>query len=102
MLCGDGETIAEADTLSLARRAFEKQVQLIGAAVCQVAQRLPAPPTAVVLAGSGEFLARLVLQRLANFPDLSLVTLAQQLGPELSAAACAHAVAVLAAEGRHD
>jgi len=101
MLCGDGETVAEADTLALARRAFEKQVWLIGQAVKQVQARLAGRPTAVVLAGSGEFLARLVLGRLPDFADRPIVALSERLGPALSAAACAQAVAVLAAEDRH-
>lgn len=101
MLCGDAETTSIVDLSVLAQRVCKRQVELIAGAVLWVARELPTPPTAVVLSGSGEFLARLVLQQLTEFGDLNVLSLAHQLGPELSAAACAHAVAVLAAEGRH-
>jgi probable H4MPT-linked C1 transfer pathway protein len=101
MLCGDGDTVSGALTFALAMRACRRQVGLIGAAIREVAGRLPGPPTAVVLAGSGEFLARMALDKVGDFADLTVVELANRLGPELSAAACAHAVAVLAVEGRH-
>lgn len=102
MLCGDGETLRADFVIMFAARAFRRQTQLIGTPIWEAARCLPALPTAVVLAGSGEFLARLVLQALEKILPVTIVSLAQELGPELSAAACAHAVAVLATEGRHD
>jgi hypothetical protein len=107
MLCGDGESIPESVTLELAGRICRRQVELIGLAMRQVALRMPGEPAVAVLSGSGAFLARLVLEKALvlrktpGFADLPTVDLDRQIGPELSAAACAHAVAVLAAEGRH-
>jgi probable H4MPT-linked C1 transfer pathway protein len=101
MLCGDGETVSGALTVALASRARRRQLELIGAAVRQAATRLSAPPAALVLAGSGEFLARLALDTLEEFAGVPVLSLAERLGPALSAAACAHAVAVLVTEGRH-
>ena len=57
---------------------------------------------AIIAAGSGEFLMPVVLSGRNPFPlDMPpgrAISLAGQLGPEISQAACAYAVAVLAAE----
>ncbi len=59
---------------------------------------MTSPPAAFVLSGAGEFLARRVLE---PFVGAEIVSLSDRLSPDLSAAACAHAVAILAAEERH-
>ena len=74
------------------------QVYRLTSAVESVAKRLGGPPQTVVLAGSGEFLARIVLENQTAFPPCHAVCLENTLGPAASQAACAHAVAVLAAE----
>lgn len=98
MLCADIETGSESDRLDIARRARERQCVLIGDAIQKlVAGSLSELLAAVVLAGEGEFLARQVLaDRKAR-----TVSLSHQWGPELSRAACAYAVALLASEGHH-
>lgn len=59
-------------------------------------------PKAFVLAGSGEFLAKEALQALRRQHEslraAEVISLSERLGPDLSAAAAAYAVAVLAAE----
>ena len=62
------------------------------------AKHLPGPPQTVLLTGSGEFLARMALTGQRVFPPCRVVYLSEVLGADVSAAACAHAVAVLAAE----
>ena len=52
----------------------------VGAAVKEVAQRLRPLPSVVVLAGSGEFLGRLVLQKLADFTDQLVTRFERQFG----------------------
>jgi hypothetical protein len=73
---------------------------------------LPTAPRRIVLAGSGEFLGRRLVKWLKeqkwswSFPQHwpagsfrpRLVSLERKLGPDISTAACAYAVAVLAAE----
>jgi uncharacterized hydantoinase/oxoprolinase family protein len=102
MLCGDAETCTPAETRQLAERVLLKQVCQVSSAIQQVAKMLPGPPQTILAAGSGEFLMPVVLSGRNPFPlDMPpgrAVSLAQQLGPEISQAACAHAVAVLAAE----
>ena len=50
----------------------------------------------VIMAGSGEFLAREVMRH--PMPPPRLISVAERLGQELSSAACAYAVAVLLRE----
>jgi len=53
----------------------------------------------VIVSGSGEFLARRVAREaLAGAPIERVVSLDEELGPEVSACAPAYAVAVLATE----
>jgi probable H4MPT-linked C1 transfer pathway protein len=97
MLCADRETCTETDILELASEVRRRQMELVRRAVEYVAATLPLMPATVVLAGTGEFLAR---QALAMSPrwDLELISLAGRLGADISQAACAYALAILAAE----
>jgi uncharacterized hydantoinase/oxoprolinase family protein len=53
-------------------------------------------PQCVVISGLGEFLAARVVRRLGIAPQI--VSLSEELGPTVSRAATAHALAVLARE----
>jgi probable H4MPT-linked C1 transfer pathway protein len=96
--CADVETTTPAEIQKLAERVLLRQVYLLDAALAQVVKWLPAPPKTVIVSGEGEFLAQLVLKQRATSPQCQFVSLGRQLGPEVSQAACAYAVAVLAAE----
>jgi len=98
MLCGDLETTTEEERIQLARDVHFRLVARLARAVGQVARRLPGPPYRVAISGSGEFLARQVLRFQDAFPPPSLVSMTSHLGQEVSAAACAFAVAVLCTE----
>ena len=63
----------------------------------ELVSALPQPPGTLILAGSGEFLMRAALPRLP-LAKVRCISLADQLGPAISQAACAHALAVLASE----
>jgi hypothetical protein len=54
-------------------------------------------PALFLLSGSGEFLARKVLALVPGTVN-PCISLGERLGPEISQAACAYAVAVLAQE----
>jgi probable H4MPT-linked C1 transfer pathway protein len=101
MLCGDAETCPEGRTRRLAQRAAAAQQRLLCRAVRRAVSPLEGPPRVVILAGSGEFLARKALDH-GSSPAPRVSSRAARLGPALSEAACAYAVAVLAAEGKHD
>jgi probable H4MPT-linked C1 transfer pathway protein len=97
MLCADRETCSERITQRLALRIRNRQLRLLRRAVRRVSASLPGLPASLITAGSGEFLAR---QLLRKWPDLTgnRIALADRLGPMISQAACAYALAVLAAE----
>lgn len=95
MLCADLETSSAEERLDLARFAHENMMaDLTG----WLLRRESAPPC-VVVSGEGEFLAREALQRVWDEVP-TIVSLTQRLGPEVSKAACAYAVAALYAEER--
>ena len=95
MLGGDPQMISTTETHRLAQRVAKRQSEMLQQAAREVAGRLPGPPHVLVTAGAGEFLAESVRQK---WRGLSRVSLAEKLGSEISRAACAYAVAVLAAE----
>jgi probable H4MPT-linked C1 transfer pathway protein len=101
MLCADRETCSEAQTRLLAGLASRAQRRLLSRAVLRVARTMGGRPRSVILAGSGEFLARKVIREDLRW-SCRLISLARRLGPDLSSAACAYAVATLAAEEQHD
>lgn len=99
MLCADLETSTAEERQNLADRLARQQAELIHGAVKDVAGRLPQPPDTLVLAGSGEFLARAALHVAPIAPEPpAVISLADTLGAELSQTACAYAVAILARE----
>jgi (4-(4-[2-(gamma-L-glutamylamino)ethyl]phenoxymethyl)furan-2-yl)methanamine synthase len=95
MLGADLETSTEKERLELASLINLRLVKQVVFAVEQVAGRLPGPPETVIVAGSGDFLARVILIEQQAFPPCDLVGLSYELSPAVSAAACAYAVAVL-------
>lgn len=94
MLCGDAATIGTEETRALAERALRVQVDHLAEAVDHVAGNMTELPGVTVLAGSGEFLARRVLEKTKTRPR-SIVSLSEKWGSGLSQAACAFAVAQL-------
>jgi len=86
-----------AQALQLARQAERQQVDEVARAVQTVASALPEPPATVILSGAGEFLARAALRAAAK-PSGRMMSVGRKLTPEASTAACAYALAVLAAE----
>jgi probable H4MPT-linked C1 transfer pathway protein len=96
MVCADTETTTEEFRLQLAGELRDRQIELLRTALLRVAAHLPGGPSTLLLAGSGEFLAHAVAEQC--FPLVPRLSLAERLGPDLSSAACAYAVAVLAEE----
>jgi probable H4MPT-linked C1 transfer pathway protein len=90
MLCGDAASVPRPKAVGLAKRLSRLQQHLLDAAARRIAAN-HGPPDTLIIGGSGEFLARLTFA----WHDGATVSLAEQLGPERSAAACAYAAAVL-------
>jgi probable H4MPT-linked C1 transfer pathway protein len=97
MVCADLETSSEQERLALARRVANRQQDVVASGIASVIPLLPGPPETVVLAGSGAFLAERAWQVVAE-SACRLIRLNAVLGVEISQAACAYAVALLAAE----
>jgi uncharacterized hydantoinase/oxoprolinase family protein len=93
-ILGEERDFVSTETLlGLARRVARTQQEHIVGQLQRVSDgRLP---SAAIVAGSGEFLAQSVA---AQAGVTAIVSLRERLGPETSAAACAYAVAALAAE----
>ncbi len=84
------------DALAIARRVAQVQQERLATALRQVTSAMEEPPEVVVLSGEGEFLARRVLAQVGL--NCRILSLSAQLGPAISMAAPAHAVAMLARE----
>jgi probable H4MPT-linked C1 transfer pathway protein len=100
MLCADLETSTVEERRRLAESILHEQTKLLGPLFYHVARRLPALPQTILFAGEGEFLIRLALKAQEAIPPCRVVALSRELGPEISRAACAYAVAMLATEKR--
>jgi probable H4MPT-linked C1 transfer pathway protein len=99
MLCADLETSSAGERISLAQRVCSRLVEAVSFAVRHVAAHLPGKPRTVILSGSGEAVARMAVAPLAELAGAFFIPLGQELGAELSRAACAYAVARLLVEG---
>jgi probable H4MPT-linked C1 transfer pathway protein len=98
MLGADLETSKPDERRRLAESVILRQVHLLRAALRRVLCRFPGPPMVAVLAGEGTFLASMAFGDAPALPGCRRLWLATELGRALSTAACAYAVAVLAAE----
>ncbi len=98
MICSDLETCTHDERHDIAVRAARRQVQMIVHALETVTSRLPAPPEKVILSGSGEFLAEIAWRGQKSGPPCAPLSLGERLGSEISRAACAYALAVIASE----
>jgi len=96
MLCCDRNEISFDETVEIARFLADVQRQRLAGALERVVQRLPDKCQAVVLSGSGAFLAQQLVSENRHLSNINVVSLARQLSPNVSEAACAYAVAQLA------
>jgi hypothetical protein len=96
MICADEEQFHHKDALTIAQAVAEAQAIVVSRSMEKVLDRLPGPPTAMVVSGHGDFLVRRVLERLGW--QVRLISLAQEIGVGPSRCGPAHALAVLALE----
>ncbi len=105
MLGADLETSRPEERKRLAEQVVFRQAKLMETAVGRVLQRMAVFPQTAIVAGEGEFLARAAAVGLGGLSgplfNCRVVSLRQELGHEESQAACAWAVALLAAEGKN-
>ncbi len=96
MICADTTMFSLDDAQRAAQAVCDAQTEQLAVAARRVIERTNLAPAVVVLSGQGEFLARRMLGRLGL--KAQIVSMSEQLGPEISRAACAHALAVLVRE----
>lgn len=97
MLCADPDEATEDRLLSLAEAIAERQRRLIGEALRRVIGRCHGLP-AMLLSGSGAFLASQILEAEPALSSLQAIRLDELFERRVSRSACAFAVARLAAE----
>jgi uncharacterized hydantoinase/oxoprolinase family protein len=97
-VCADRTTFDERDAQSAAQWVENAQLDKLGEALARVRTNYPASGSSIVVAGSGEFLARRLVESLSGVGQV--VSLGKRLGAEGSQAATALAVATLAKERR--
>jgi uncharacterized hydantoinase/oxoprolinase family protein len=96
-LCADADDLTPEDIEQIARVVREAHYSEMASCVGSVAQRLPEASGTCIVSGSGEFLARAVVEGV--FGGSRAVSLAAEIGLEASRCAPSHALAVLAREG---
>jgi hypothetical protein len=96
MICADVETSTLEERTALAADMLERWTRAAAAQLTKVSSLMREAPLTVILAGSGELLARKAVQLAQSHPKV--ISVANLLGPAISTAACAYAVAAIAAE----
>jgi probable H4MPT-linked C1 transfer pathway protein len=97
-VCCDRTELSREDAVPIARFLADVQQQRIAGAIERVASRLPGAVGDVILSGSGDFLARIVAARSPRLRNARQHVLSEVFSRDQAEAACAMAVAVLAAE----
>ena len=96
--CYDAYSFPWSRAVRFARQIFSVQSRVLAGHLDKVVKTLPERPKKIVVAGVGDFLLRKALVR--HPARAPLVSLKKLLSPNVAAAACAYAVAVLAAEAK--
>jgi len=94
MLLADPEEVTEDEAIAMATWCADRQSLLVARALRRVAASCGWQPRSIVLSGHGACLARRALARLGW--DVDLVSLPDTLGPDVSRAAPAHSLALIA------
>jgi probable H4MPT-linked C1 transfer pathway protein len=95
MVGADREGFSREDAIQLSRSVHEALIARLAEAATLACTSTVGPPRVVVVAGSGEFLARELAHRLSS-PPAFVVSLAERWGVGASSAGCAHALLTLA------
>jgi uncharacterized hydantoinase/oxoprolinase family protein len=95
-ICADAAAFYAADARAASLAVRQSQVGRLAVAFEKVIATMATEPGTFVLSGTGEFLARRLVQRCAG--RATVASLADLLGPEVSRCGPAHALAVLADE----
>jgi len=97
MLCGDRNEISLSEAVEMARFLADVQRQRLSGSLERVVSRLTSPCQTVMVSGSGEFLARRLVADNRKTNAARVISLEEQFSEGVAEAACAYAVAQLAA-----
>lgn len=97
IICADRETFTTDDARTTADAVAAAHSRQIETALRRVLNDLVDRPATFVTSGTGEFLACRVTESVGG-PDAEIISVRHRLGNEISAAACAYALAVIAAD----
>jgi probable H4MPT-linked C1 transfer pathway protein len=95
MICADASTFDKLSAERAAARIHDAQIARLRVALHRVIVEMGHQPECFVISGSGEFLAR---ELAYGYPQSRIVSIGDRLGAQVTEAAAAHALAVLAAE----
>jgi uncharacterized hydantoinase/oxoprolinase family protein len=98
MLCCDRDELSLDEARDVARELSDRQVGQISSAIDRVTERMYGVCPAVIVSGSGDFLARRAVEQSQALRDPEIHSLRAALGNEHAVAACAFALARLALE----
>jgi len=98
MCCCDRSEITETQAVDIARQLADCQMAQLQEAAQRVVRRQLSWPTRILVCGSGGFLARRMVQQVAELDAAVVISLADVFHPDWAEAACACAVARLGAE----
>jgi probable H4MPT-linked C1 transfer pathway protein len=96
LICADSTTFTDEDAWAAAERVGGAQFEQLRQAARLVDANLPQRPKSLVVSGAGEFLATKLGREC--WPGAKIVLLSEEIGPEESRCAPAHALAILASE----
>ena len=100
MRCCDRTEQTERELIDLAWQFVAGQSRQIATAIQRVIARQFHPPRAVLISGSGAFLARRIVANLPVLAQAAVIDLESRLSPAIAESACAHAVACLCDQAR--
>ena len=98
LLCCDQTEVTPTELRDLAEHIATEQLRKLTQSAEAVASRLPSRCETVLISGSGVFLSRKVAASTARLASAQIISLPELFGPAIADAACAFAVAKLAAE----
>ncbi|MEO1994230.1 MAG: hydantoinase/oxoprolinase family protein [Planctomycetaceae bacterium] len=98
MCCCDRTEMTEKQAVDIAGQVARIQLEQLQIALRQVIGRQPSRPQRVLVSGSGEFLARRLVEQVAECEGVFVTSLSEVFHPQWAEAACACAVARLGAE----
>lgn len=96
-LCGDRDEVSMDEATQVARFLADVQRQRLAGSLDRVLARCSGPCLTVVVSGSGAFLARRLIAGNSQLKTAHIKSLDEFLSPGISEAACAYALAMLAA-----